>query len=231
MKNVFLWVVTLLGAALLAACGEETPEPTPTLQPTPTVITVHLASELSPMRSAIAACTAEIGDIGVLVFEAAEPAWPAGGGSVTLRIGFPESFPGQANLLGQEDILVVTGMEAPDMTEAQTRAFFSGGAGSDSGVSVWIPLPETQSRLLLDVWMRGAPYSPDAFISPGPGQLLEILKNESGSIGVLPSRWVAQDLQVLFSLGDAPVLALTQDEPVGKLRKLIGCLQGENAGD
>ena len=230
MRQNFLRLAAILAATIAAGCAPETPAPTPTPLPTPAVLTIELASELFPMRPALAACAAEIGNTGLLVFEAPEPALPGDADSVTLRLGYPAGFDGQASLLGEVEIMVTAGAQGQELTKEGVLALFSGEAGAPAGFEAWIPLPGTESRRLLDEWMDGTAYSPDGFLAPGPQQMLEALTTEPGAIGVLPSTWAAQDLQALFSLGKTPLLALTQDEPAGKLREWIGCLQGENPG-
>ncbi len=220
-----------LTVAWLAACTQETPTPPPTLIPTPTVITVQLASELAPLRVDISACAAAIGDSGALVFEAPAPLLPEDETGVTLRIGFPEGFEGRAVQIGTEEILVVAGSgeQLGELSADEVEALFEGAQadalGAERPLEVWVPLEGSESRRLLDALMKEQEYSPNAFLSPGPSETFEVLKAMSGAVGVLPGAWATADLQVLYSFGAQPVLALTVDEPEGKVREFLGCLQ------
>ena len=222
------WLVLLGLSVWNAACTPDTPTPTPTAIPTPQVLTVHLASDLAPLRPIISACAAEAGNAGVLVFENPVPSLPKDTQSLTLQVGYPEDFPGQAYQLGQETYVMVGNGDAAVITEEALRAMYAGEIPGQT-TELWLPLEGTEGRKLLDDWMRNQVYTADAFLSPGPAEMIEVLSDEIDTIGVLPASWVDEDFRVYFSLGTANVLALTQEKAAGKLRVFLGCLQ-ENSG-
>ncbi|HUF40222.1 MAG TPA: hypothetical protein VMN57_16995 [Anaerolineales bacterium] len=215
----------LLCLAGAAGCTPEEPPPAPILEPTTAVLTVHLAGELGLLRPVLAACTAEIPGIGLLVFETPAPELPEGPDEMTLWLGEPPDDAPQAALLGTETIVVAAhaslGRDA--FTEAEVRALFTEGGGP--AFEVWVPQAGQVAREVLDAWLEGGGYPPEAFLSPTPEAAVAAVAADPGAVAVIPSAWLTADLSPVFSLGELPVLALTDRVPEGRMRGLIGCLQ------
>jgi hypothetical protein len=53
----------------------------------------------------------------------------------------------------------------------------------------------------------------------------DMLVRESNAVGILPRHWEMGDTRVVFTVANAPVLAITNSEPQGVVRGLIACLQ------
>jgi hypothetical protein len=51
------------------------------------------------------------------------------------------------------------------------------------------------------------------------------LVNEANTVGILPRHWKAGDTRQVFTVATVPVLAITDSEPEGVIKQLIGCLQ------
>jgi hypothetical protein len=208
------------------ACTTQEIPATVTPVATTTVLTVHIAGELDLLRPALAACAGEVDGTGLVVFEADRPPNPAGAQELTLLLGEPPDGSQNAALLGFEEIVVVASIESgrDALTDAEVRAFFAGQRSWGTG-EIWLPQPGLAMRDVLDAFMAGAAYPPEAFLAPSAAAMVEAVSDSPGAVGVLPAAWLTEDLKTVFTLGELPVLALTEGTPQGKLREVIGCLQ------
>ena len=175
------------------------------------------------LRPALAACAGEVDGTGLVVFEADRPPNPAGAQELTLWLGEPPDGSLNAALLGFEEIVVVASIESSraEMTEAEVRRLLSG----EGTAEIWLPQPGLAMRDALDAFMGGAAYPPEAFLAPTAAAMVEAVSDSPGALGVLPAAWLTDGLKSVFTLGEMPVLALTEGVPQGKMRELIGCLQ------
>jgi hypothetical protein len=93
-------------------------------------------------------------------------------------------------------------------------------------VQVWIYASEEDVQRVFDQFvMEGRSVTPWARVALNPQQMSDTLANEPNVVGILPRRWKAGDVREVFTIAAVPVLAVTQSEPQGELRQLIGCLQ------
>jgi hypothetical protein len=223
MLCIMLWL------ACISACTTGPTSGTVTPAPTTAVLTVHLAGELALLRPHLAACTGEIPGSGLLVFEADIPALPAGADEVTLWFGEPPVGAREAALLGFDEVLVVAsaGSRLETLSEAEVRALFGSGGPPQSGAAleIWLPQPGLAARGVLDAFLEGSAYPPQAFLAPAASAMAEAVAGNPDAVGVIPAAWLTDELQSLYTLGELPVLALTAGVPKGILRDLIGCMQ------
>ena len=75
--------------------------------------------------------------------------------------------------------------------------------------------------------MEGRSVASSAMLALNPGQMSDVLVNESNAIGILPRHWKAGDVREVFSVATVPVLAMTKSEPQGVVAQLIACLQSK----
>ncbi len=223
LLGIMLWL------ACFSACTTGPGPATVTPAPTTAVLTVHLAGELALLRPHLAACTGEIAGTGLLVFEADVPTLPAGEDEVTLWFGEPPEGVRNAALLGFDEVLVIASAEGgwETLTEAEVGALFGSGNPLPSGAAteIWLPQPGLAVRGVLDAFLEGSPYPPQAFLAPTAAAMAEAVAGSEDAIGVIPAAWMTDELQALYTLGELPVLALTAGVPERNLRELIGCLQ------
>ena len=213
--------------ALSTACTPGPGPAAPTRSPTTAVLTVHMAGELDLLRPVLAACADAEPGLELLVFEAPVPERPDAAGELTLWFGEPPDEGLEAALLGYDEIVAAAagGGDWDVLAEAEFRELFTEG-GAPETAAVWLPLPGQTARTVLDAFLEGAGYPPEAFLAPDAPAAVEAVTDDPNAIAVIPAAWMTEELQVVFSLGELPVLALTDGVPDGQLRELIGCLQG-----
>jgi hypothetical protein len=234
VESKFFASVWPCGAALLlfalAACTAPTAAPAPTPRPAPTVLGVHLPTDLLYLTEAVAACGQGIPDVGLLFSEAHVPPFPQGGGELTLWIGDPPEGSGFAAGLGLERIILIVNAQNPiaSLPPAEARALLSGEQSTwadGTPVEVWVPLEGSIAHWVFGSVFGSLPVSPEAFLSPSPAAAVQAVQENAGALAIIPAGWAA-GVKPLIPLADVPVVALTDGEPQGKLRALVGCLQG-----
>ena len=220
------WAALLLWLVAAPACTAGPDPAAATPAPTTTLITVQIAGELNLLRPVLAACANKIPGSGLLVFEAAVPELPDSPGELTLWFGEPPDGNLQAALLGYDEIVVIAsaGGDWDALTEAEFRELYSSGAAPNTA-AVWVPQPGQAARQTLDAWLGGAGYPPEAFLAPNAPAAVDAVTADPSAVAVIPSAWITDELKEIYSLGELPVLALTDQVPAGMMRELIGCLQ------
>ncbi len=223
--------LAFIALLITAACAQITPMPEPTTAPEPVLLAVRLPAELDPLRPRLAACTAQTGNIGLLVFDARTEELPPGALAVELALGEGAVGGRWAGLLGYESffIVVTAGSPAERAGEGAFRDVITGKAallpGTQIPAEVWVPLPGTAGRRLLDAWIAGEAYHPEAFLSPGTEAWLAEIGAHEGAVGVVPGAWLAETVSPVVALGAEPVLVLLEEVPRGAVREWLGCLQ------
>ena len=153
---------------------------------------------------------------------------------ISLQIGEPEFLSGFAYQIDEEEILIATNRASPirNLTLEQTQALFMG--LGDPSVQVWVYASGAEAQKVFDQFvMEGRSVTPSAKAAASPQQMSDVLVSELNAVGVLPRHWMAGDpstgsgqvLQDVYSAATVPVLALTNVEPQGVVKELIGCLQ------
>jgi hypothetical protein len=189
--------------------------------------------ELAYLLPNIQSCGRQVADSGLLFFESLVPPLPGDSHTLTIWLGEPPTNAGYAAALGAEEIVLlvnenngVSGIEA-----AETRAIFSGMQGSWDAdgppVTIWYPLQGSASARAFENRIGSIRISPNAFLAPSPAVAAEQVALDSGGITILPAGWLVPGLRVAASLGELPVTALSQAEPIGPLRQLVSCLQAD----
>jgi hypothetical protein len=145
---------------------------------------------------------------------------------IRLRVGEPELLDSFAYQIDTEEILVVTHRQSPvqNLTLAEARAWFAG-QGNPS-VQVWVYASGEDVQDVFDqVVMAGRGVTPSARLAVDPQQMSDTLVRDANALGILPRHWKAGDVREVYRAATVPVLALTNSEPQGRIRELIGCLQ------
>ncbi len=224
--SAFNWVCLFIS---LAACtAPPTAEPTITPRPTPTLLSIHLPTDLLFLTEPLAACAPA--DTGLLFFEAHIPPLPEGAHTLTLWLGQPPEGVFAAGL-GLERISFIVNAQNPleSLTPGEARKIFSGEQGTwgdGTPVEVWLPLEGSAARQIFDQVFLSLPVSPEAYLSPSPAAAVEAVAANEGAIALIPEGWLTPAVKAVGPLADLPVLALTDGEPQGVLRVFVGCLQG-----
>ena len=208
-KGVFLF---LLAFIILLSCSPSAPLATPQL------ITVYSTSAAEPWLPPLYVCAQSLATLSrVDNPEEAE---------IILRVGEPEFLDLPAFQIDTEEILIVTHRQSPvqNLSLEKTRSLFMG--QGDQSVQVWVYAPGEDLQQVFDrVVMTGGSVTPSARIAVHPQQMSDTLVNESNSVGILPRHWKVGDVREVLVIASVPVLAMTDSEPEGTIRQLIGCLQ------
>ena len=211
MKRFILLFVFVIA---LSACGTATPTAEPQ------VLTVYATPAAQPWLTKLYACAA--GSSVILKVSTESP-------EIYLRVGEPDAFVSSAYKIGEEEILVVAPRNSSiqKLTLAETQELFMKGSSPAGSVQVLVyPSDADLQRLFDQLVMRGRSVSSSAKVTFSPQNMSDQLKSESAAVGILPRHSLTGDLREVFSVGQAPVLAITKSEPQGAVIGLISCLQG-----
>ncbi len=208
-SNIFL---LLFSSFLLFSCTTSTPPATPQ------VVTVYSTAAAEPWLHALYDCA----QASPVLSRVDDPSTA----EIVLRVGEPKVLLSFAYQIDAEEILIVTQRQSPvqNLTLDQARALFAG--QGDPSVKVWVYTSGEDIQEVFDQFvMQGRAMTSSAHIATNPQQMSDTLVNEFNTIGILPRHWKAGDSREVFSAAKVPVLAITQNEPQGAIKELIGCLQ------
>ena len=205
-------ILFLLSSFLLFSCVPATQPPSQT-----EIIPVYSTPAAQPWMSDLFACANDLSLTLKVTAESPE---------ITLRLGEPETLTSPAYQIDEEEILIVTHRESPvqNLSLEEAQAFFTG--QGDSPVQVWGYASEVDVQILFDqLVMKGRSVTSLARMASNPQEMSDVLNSESNSVGILPKHWVAGNIREVYSVGIVPVLAITREEPQGKVAELVSCLQ------
>jgi hypothetical protein len=195
---------------ILTAC-------TPTLElEEQVIVTAYATSAATPWLADLYACAADSNTVINLSAESPD---------ISLRIGEPETLVSPAYKIGEEEILIVTGSESPlaELTLEEAQILFTQGNPS---VQVWVYPSDVDVQTMFDqLVMKGRNVNSFARIAANPQEMSEALQSNPNAVGILPHRYLTDELQAGASAGSVPVLALTGEKPQGAIINLISCLQ------
>jgi len=189
----------------------------PTPQPEQVIVTAYATAASTPWLTDLYACATKSNT--VIKISADSP-------DISLQIGQPETLISPAYQIGEEEILVVAHSEnsMPDLTLTEAQTLFA--LGNPSAQVLVYPSAADLQRVFDQLVMQGRSVSLSAKIAASPQNMSDMLKSEPTAIGILPRHWVTGDVREFFSLGQAPVLAVTKQESQGAaVVALIACLQ------
>jgi hypothetical protein len=197
---------------VLASCSTSTPPPTPEM------VTVYSTAAAQPWLPLLYECAGTSS----LVSRVDDPS----SAEIILRVGEPKVLTSSAFQIDTEEVLIATHRQSPvqNLTLDEARALFAG--QGDPSLQVWVYASGVDVQEVFDqLVMEGRRVTPAARLASNPQQMSDTLVNESNAIGILPRHWKAGDVRDVLTVGTVPVLALTESEPQGVVKDLIGCLQ------
>ncbi|HLF75396.1 MAG TPA: hypothetical protein VI524_13660 [Anaerolineales bacterium] len=204
--------ILILFFLVLTACTPSTPAATPQ------VVTVYSSFAAQPWLNPLYACAGSF----AVISRVDDPA----SADIILRVGEPQFLASPAFQIDTEEILIATHRQSPvqNLTLAEARALFAG--QGDPSVQVWVYASDEDLQVAFDrLVMAGRSVTPSARLAVHPQQMSDTLVKEPDTVGILPRHWKAGDSREVFNAGIVPVLAITQAEPAGEIKNLIGCLQ------
>jgi hypothetical protein len=210
----------IFAVGFISACG------TPTLQPTPQLVNVYITSAAYSWVSDLYNCTTPSSVINLTGPNSAD---------VTIRLGEPADLTTPAFQISTEDILVITHPQTgiASLNMEQVRSIFLGQTlnwkevgGNDLAVQVWSFSPGADIQETFNkVVMHGDPVTSTARLAVSSKNMADAVKENPGSIGVLPRHFLTDGVENVFTATNVPVLAITQVEPTGVVNGIINCLQ------
>ena len=237
------WFVGLV--SLLISCT--TPELS-TPAPTPVPIQVIFSTSLNPWAEKISACASQ-NPLVALYYNPPpllDPNFTPN--SVVLQLGesFERDEPSYLSLIGREqiDIIIHQERDLSQLTTSDLNSIFSGSTNSWEGntgqpIEVWAYPEDDIVRKYFDkAILQSNPLTSEARLAPDPDAMLQAVSNNPNAIGYLPGSFLSMGdpslvsnvkiIQVDRSVQNElkqPVIAITQNEPVGVLRELLVCVQ------
>lgn len=145
---------------------------------------------------------------------------------IFLRIGEPEALVSPAYQIGEEEILVMVNRESPiqNLTLPEVQGLFAG----QGDAAVWVYASGVDSQWVFDqAVMEGRSVTSFARVGASPQEMSDTLNSDPSAIGILPKHWAAGNLRAVYSVGVFPVLAITNGEPQGAARTVLGCLHSK----
>lgn len=238
MLRKALRAITIFCSLTLAACG---PSLTPTVQPTPHVISVQATIALRPLHNVFNMCMEEHPDAGLVLVEQMAPSINLEESALGLRWGMHAAPPAFAAQLGQEELVIIAHPDAP----ADSIYLDDLQGMYDGSLSHW---PESEERVDVQAWAY--PVGEDVqqvfeaailggqlaakravFLAPDAAAMRQAVSETPNSIGFLPRRWLDNSVKPLVIEGmdpatlQQPYVVLSNSEPTGPEKAFLLCVQ------
>ena len=142
---------------------------------------------------------------------------------VYFQFGEPDVLLDFAYQIDEEEMIVVVNKQndMQDVSVEEIQNLFA-----TQTMQVWVyPSASEMQKVLNQFVMNGRGVSSFANVAVSPKQVVEKIESESNAIGFIPKSLITENLKEIYSIGIFPVLALTESEPQGAVKSLIGCLQ------
>jgi hypothetical protein len=187
---------------------------------TPQVVDVYATASASPWLDGLYACAADASIVLNVTADAPQ---------ITLCLGQPDEWAGSVFQVGTEEIVVVANLQSPlpALTLEQARTIFAGQGNPSTQVWGYASAEDTQ-KVFEQAVMNGRSVTSFARLAVSPLNMVESLSADGNAVGLLPRRWMTDQLRELFVAASVPVLALTPSEPAGSVRDLIACMQKDD---
>ena len=238
--------IALIPLLLLTACQAELSPviETPTLE----IINIQVTPATAHWMDSVAECSQQIPNFGVYRQILPISELDLGATDLMIRLGQKQESDPFVTVLGTEEIVLVIGEDVPvSSLNLQTiQSIFTGNftdwrqvsevkeseGDGDQPIRVLSYPPENELRSLFETSFLGSnKITSDSTIFYIEETLNDLLMQHPNAIGYTLKSQVPQGVRTLSISGDNPqpglqyVLAITQQEPIGKLRELLLCLQ------
>jgi hypothetical protein len=142
---------------------------------------------------------------------------------IYFQFGEPDVLLDFAYQINEEEIIVVVNKqnEMQNVSIKEIQNLFG-----TQMMQVWVyPSDSEMQNVLNQFVMKGRSVSSFANVVVSPKQAVEKIESESNAIGFIPKSLLNENLKEIYSIGIFPILALTETEPQGAVKSLLGCLQ------
>jgi hypothetical protein len=217
VSEVLICVTAL--AAAVSCSPERTASPI-------SVVNVHATSAARPWLEAVYSCAAPTTAIRLSDPDSAD---------VEVRLGEPPGLNLPAFQIGVEDVLVVVHPlnAVGALSSLDVQRLFAGEVtnwsklqGADLPVQVWTYASgEDVQEYFEHIIMDGRPVTSLARLAVTAQAMSDAVGATPGAIGFLPRRWKTGNTREALQLPSLPVLAVTESQPMGATKQLLGCVQ------
>lgn len=228
-RRFFLLFLLLLISALTTACS---PFVTSTPPPSPQLLQVSYTPTLRHWTETLNQCALDHPETALILQETSLADLEFTKADIALWYGEPpQGIPGYAASLGVDEILIIAGSDVAlrNINAEKLREIYSETA---SVYHIWTYDEGNELRAIFDnTVLFGVSLSSDATLAPSPTAMLEAVSADPMALGYLPQSWLTEnvqkisidrELQIAF---EQPILALTDTEPEGNLKRYLNCLQ------
>jgi hypothetical protein len=226
MKQPFIFAISAV--ILLTSCG------TPSSASTPATLSVDYTAATTPWLADVYDCAG--GNV-VNAEQLAADFQDTLSFDLTLRIGHPDVLTSPAYQIGNEEILVIVNPQnkVKLLNAQQVRGLFTGqmvnwqeAGGSDANVQAWVySSGEDIQQIFETEALGGSPVTSNARLATSPDEMVQAISSDVNAVGILTHHWKSSNVSDIFSITTAPVLALTNSEPLPAVKSLIACLQNK----
>jgi len=241
-----IYWIALIPLLLLTACQAELSPVTET--PTLEIINIQVTPATAHWMDSVAECSQQIPDFGVYRQILPISELDLGAADLMMRLGQKQESDPFVTLLGTEEIVLVIGedVSVPSLNLQTINSIFTGNftgwgqvpevkeseGDGDQPIRVLSYPPENELRTLFETSFLGSNKIKSGSTVIFTEETLDnLLVQHPNAIGYTLKSKVPQGVRTLSVSGDNPqpglqyVLAVTQQEPIGKLRELLLCLQ------
>ncbi len=232
----------------LVACS--TPQAS-TPGPTPEAIRLIYPAALQPWADRLAGCSASESQLALYFSQSSQSGAIRNTGDIQLTLGQPSNVEPHELFfqVGWEQVVVIVSQDNPmsKLSDDQLRQIYSGQLQNwpdrtNQPIQVWVMPQDDPIRQIFDQALQTSqPTAPEARLAPDPAALLEAVATDDNAIGYLPKSFLTTANSGIASQVKAlkldattehalnqPVIASTMEEPVGQVRNLLLCLQGQD---
>jgi hypothetical protein len=225
----------LLTLMLLTACS------TPPSAVTSQVITVHYTFSTRPHLADLYDCAADLPGVILQAEERHASFLDPMSADLILRLGAPPRLDTPSYALGTDELVLIVHPSNPvtSLTAEQAADLFRGRirnwrevGGAEAPVEVWAYAEgEDVQQALQAALLDNAPLTPSAHIAFSPEGMAAGVASQPAAIGFLPRNLLSGSVRPVTLEGRAapllPTLAIVREEPQGKVRALLACMQAK----
>lgn len=228
-----LTAVCLLALTCLTACSPSTPTVAPQ------VISVQYTFSTRPKLANLYDCAAGLPGTILQTEERHGSFLDPLSADLILRLGAPPRLDTPAYALGADELIFIIHPSNPivSLTSEQVSGLFGGRirnwsqiGGADAPVEIWAYAEgEDIQQALQAAFLDNAPLTPLARLVSSPEEMSAGVASHPAAIGFLPGGLLSGSVRPITLEGRTnpllPALALVREEPQGRLRALLACLQ------
>lgn len=219
-------LLLLLSFVLFACASQHTPQTQ--------IITINYSPFIEFQMDEVYACA---NDLSIVLNVSADSP------EIYFQLGEPETLYSFAYQIGEEEIIVVMNNARPPVLNIQQiQELFTGKIlnlnqitsewgkvhpDQSGDVHVWVFSSDNDIQQIFNEFiLEGRPVVSSARIAVSPQEMFDAIQSDRSSIGILPSSWnTNHEVFEQLVVASVPILALTEAEPQGAVKNLLGCLQ------